>query len=69
MPTSIVLDTNVLLYDPDAIFQFGDAAVLIPMEVIEEIDRFKHDTTESGRNSRRAARALEIGRASCRERV
>lgn len=59
MPTSIVLDTNVLLYDPDAIFQFGDATVLIPMEVIEEIDRFKHDTTESGRNSRRAARALD----------
>ncbi len=59
MPTSIILDTNVLLYDPDAIFQFGDADVLIPMEVIEEIDRFKHDTTESGRNSRRAARALD----------
>lgn len=64
MPTSIVLDTNVLLYDPDAIFQFGDAAVLIPMEVIEEIDRFKHDTTESGRNSRRAARALDELRRS-----
>ncbi|MBT3286073.1 MAG: PhoH family protein [Victivallales bacterium] len=59
MPTSIILDTNVLLHDPQAIFQFGDATVLVPMEVIEEIDRFKHDTTESGRNSRSAARSLD----------
>jgi PhoH-like ATPase len=59
MPTSIILDANVLLYDPNAIFEFGEAVVLVPMEVIEEIDRFKHDTTESGRNSRRAARALD----------
>ena len=38
-----VLDTNVLLYDPRALFVFGQHDVIIPMTVIEEVDRFKKD--------------------------
>ncbi len=36
-----VLDTNVLLHDPQAILKFSDNMVILPLTVIEEIDRFK----------------------------
>jgi PhoH-like ATPase len=54
-----VLDTNVLLYDPNAIFNFEEHDVLIPITVIEEIDRFKKDLTETGRNARQFSRFLD----------
>lgn len=59
MPRNYVLDTNVLLHDPQAIFHFGDSNLLIPIEVIEEIDSFKHDPSEVGRNSRTIAQILD----------
>ena len=40
----VVLDTNVLLHDPEAPHRFGDLRVVIPMQVVEEIDRFKKIT-------------------------
>jgi PhoH-like ATPase len=54
-----ILDTNVLLHDPQAIFKFEDNDLIIPIYVIEEIDRFKRDTTERGRNAREIARLLD----------
>ncbi|MFA4944133.1 MAG: PhoH family protein [Lentisphaeria bacterium] len=63
MPKHILLDTNVLLHDPKAMFNFPDAEVLIPIEVIEEIDSFKRDMTELGRNSRHVAQVLDGLRA------
>ena len=45
----VVLDTNVLLHDPEAPHRFGDLRVVIPMQVVEEIDRFKKDHSEKGR--------------------
>lgn len=57
--TNVILDTNVLLHDPGAIFGFENAEVLLPIEVIEEIDDFKRDMTERGRNSRSVAHALD----------
>ncbi|MEE2828399.1 MAG: PhoH family protein [Myxococcota bacterium] len=54
-----VLDTNVLLYDPNAIFKFEEHLVVIPITVIEEIDRFKKDLTETGRNARQFSRFLD----------
>ena len=42
----VVLDTNVLLHDPEAPHRFGDLRVVIPMQVVEEIDRFKKDHSE-----------------------
>ncbi|MEZ4319778.1 MAG: PhoH family protein [Myxococcota bacterium] len=54
-----VLDTNVLLYDPRAIFVFHEHDIIIPMTVIEEIDRFKKDVNETGRNARQVSRYLD----------
>lgn len=54
-----ILDTNVLLHDPNSILNFEDNHVLIPIEVIEEIDRFKRDTSERGQNARAVSRMLD----------
>jgi len=55
-----VLDTNVILFDPQAIFKFGDKnSVFIPLIVIEEIDRFKKDQTENGRSARLFSRLVD----------
>ena len=59
---SFVLDTNVLLHDPKSPFHFDDNNVLIPIEVIEEIDRFKRDSSELGRNARTLSRVLDEAR-------
>ncbi|SNB45889.1 PhoH family protein [Geobacter sp. DSM 9736] len=56
---SFVLDTNVLLYDPQAIFKFEENDIVIPITVIEEIDRFKKDMNETGRNARQISRLLD----------
>ncbi len=54
-----ILDTNVLLHDPDSLLNFEDNCVLLPMEVIEEIDRFKRESTELGQNARSVSRMLD----------
>jgi PhoH-like ATPase len=54
-----VLDTNVLLHDSQALFAFADNNVVIPIYVIEEIDTFKKDQAELGRNARQIARLLD----------
>lgn len=59
MKKTYVLDTNVLLHDPNALRHFQDNDVAIPLEVIEEIDRFKRDLTELGRNARQVSRMLD----------
>jgi PhoH-like ATPase len=56
---SFILDTNVLLYDPQAIFKFQENNIIIPITVIEEIDRFKKDMNETGRNARQISRFLD----------
>ena len=59
MKKSFVLDTNVLLHDPQAIFKFGHNDVHVPITVIEEVDRFKKDVSEVGRNARQISRFLD----------
>ncbi|MBN2643851.1 MAG: PhoH family protein [Desulfuromonadaceae bacterium] len=54
-----VLDTNVLLHDPQALNKFEDNDVIIPITVIEEIDTFKKDLNEIGRNARHVSRQLD----------
>jgi PhoH-like ATPase len=54
-----VLDTNVLLHDPQAIFRFEDNTVIVPLTVIEEIDRFKKEQSETGRNARQISRMID----------
>ena len=59
MRKTFVLDTNVLLHDPAALTRFEDNHVVIPIEVVEEIDRFKRDPSEKGRNARQVSRLLD----------
>jgi PhoH-like ATPase len=54
-----ILDTNVLLHDPNSLLSFVDNHVLIPIEVIEEIDRFKRESTDLGQNARTVSRMLD----------
>ena len=59
---NFILDTNVLLHDPQALFKFQDNNIIIPITVIEEIDRFKKDSNETGRNARQISRILDAMR-------
>ncbi len=59
MRKTFVLDTNVLLHDPAALTRFEDNNIVIPIEVVEEIDRFKRDPAEKGRNARQVSRLLD----------
>jgi len=54
-----VLDTNVLLHNSDSIDSFADNAVVLPMSVIEELDKFKSHNDELGRNARQVIRQLD----------
>lgn len=63
MKKNYILDSNVLLHDPDSILNFQENNVLIPIEVIEEIDRFKRESTERGQNARTVSRTLDALRA------
>lgn len=54
-----VLDTNVLLHDPRAIFKFEDNEVVLPIYVIEEVDKFKKEMNELGRNARLISRLID----------
>lgn len=56
----VVVDTNVILFDALAINKFRNADVYIPFSVIEEIDRFKRDLGENGRNARQFSRFVDV---------
>jgi PhoH-like ATPase len=56
---NFILDTTVLFYDAQALFKFEDNNVYIPITVIEDIDHFKKDLSETGRNARQTARYLD----------
>ena len=54
-----VLDTNVLMHDPTAIFRFEEHDIYIPMTVLEELDAGKKGVSESARNVRQVSRFLD----------
>src|SRR3954470_21767638 len=56
---TFVVDTNVLLHNPNAIFLFADNEVIIPFDVIEELDKFKTNNDDLGRNARTVIRHLD----------
>ncbi|MGZ3721632.1 MAG: PIN domain-containing protein, partial [Bdellovibrionales bacterium] len=56
----VVIDTNVILFDALAINKFHDSDIYIPFSVIEEIDRFKRDLGENGRNARHFSRFVDV---------
>src|SRR5690606_38460069 len=53
-----VLDTNVLMHDPTALFKFEEHDVYLPMQVIEELDNGKKGMSESSRNARQVSRFI-----------
>ncbi|RMG34971.1 MAG: PhoH family protein [Gammaproteobacteria bacterium] len=53
-----VLDTNVLMHDPTALFRFAEHDIFLPMVVLEELDRAKKGTSEVARNVRQVSRFL-----------
>ena len=57
--TTVVLDTCVLLADPDSLYAFGDADIVIPLTVIEELDGHKSRMDDVGRAARAVVRDLE----------
>ncbi len=58
-PKHFVLDTNVLLHNPESITSFDDNCVVLPMTVIEELDSFKRHNDELGRSARQVIRKLD----------
>jgi len=54
-----VLDTNVLMHDPTAIFRFAEHDIFLPMVVLEELDANKKGLSEAARNARQASRFLD----------
>lgn len=54
-----VLDTNVLLHNPNAIYLFQEHEVIIPLVVIEELDEFKGRNDDTGRNARQVIREID----------
>src|SRR3954464_13280429 len=54
-----VLDTNVLMHDPTAIFRFDEHDIYIPMIVLEELDAGKKGLSEAARNVRQVSRFLD----------
>lgn len=58
MTKNYVLDTNVLLHSPNSLYAFNEHTVVIPEVVIEELDRFKKESSERGANSRTVSRII-----------
>lgn len=54
-----ILDTNVLLHDPGALFVFHEHDLILPITVIEEVDKFKRELNERGRAARTVSRQLD----------
>jgi len=59
MRKTYIIDTNVLLHDPDSLFSFEDNAIVLPLSVVEELDRIKRRSDEVGRNAREVSRKLD----------
>ena len=56
---TFVIDTNVLIHRPDALLSFRNSEIVIPLWVLEELDKLKAYSDERGRNARHAVRFLD----------
>ena len=54
-----VLDTNILMHDPSALFRFEEHDIFLPIVVLEELDRHKRGASELARNVRQTSRNLD----------
>lgn len=59
MKKHFVLDTNILVHDPHAIFKFDEHEIIIPMVVLEELDNLKSRMDSAGKRSREALKILD----------
>jgi PhoH-like ATPase len=59
MTKYFVLDTNVLIHNPESLHSFADNTVIIPITVVEELDRFKNNSDKRGMHARHALRELD----------
>ncbi|HUX36803.1 MAG TPA: PhoH family protein [Rectinemataceae bacterium] len=66
-----VIDTNVLIHNPEAINSFRDNEIIIPLEVLEELDKLKTFPDQRGKSAREAIRFLDsaLGRGNFKEGV
>jgi PhoH-like ATPase len=55
----VVIDTNVLLIDPQVVYSFENTVLVIPGTVLDELDKFKGESTVRGMNARESSRVLE----------
>lgn len=62
MQKTFVLDTNVLLHNANSLESFTDNQVVLPMAVLEELDKFKSNNDELGRNARQVIRRIDAMR-------
>jgi len=58
-PRLFVLDTNVLMHDPSALFRFQEHDIYLPMVVLEELDTGKKGLSEVARNARQTSRFID----------
>jgi len=59
MTKYFVLDTNVLIHNPESLHSFADNTVIIPITVVEELDRFKNNSDKRGMHARHALRSID----------
>ena len=60
-----ILDTNVLIHDPSALTRFDEHDVVLPIAVLEEMDKVKRGFDELARNVRTVSRQLDEISADC----
>ncbi|AFA47221.1 PhoH family protein [Acetobacterium woodii] len=59
MPKTYVLDTNVLIQSPQSLLSFEDNKIVLPIAVLEDLDKLKNEDGERGSNARQSIRFLE----------
>lgn len=59
MHRKYIIDTNIILLNPYAVYDFTDGDVIVPITVIEELDRFKKNMDQTGRHAREFSRMLD----------
>lgn len=59
MKKYFVLDTNVLIHNPQSIYSFSDNTIIIPITVIEELDKFKSSSDKKGMHARQVLREID----------
>lgn len=59
MEKYFILDTNVLIHNPQALYSFAEHYVILPITVIEELDKFKNFSDKKGMHARHALREID----------